>query len=187
MKAIQTVSVLLLALLLISCGSSDKAMSNNDPRPDFIKNPPSDTEEYLYETGIAESVSMPTSERSAMNAARQAIALKLQSRVEGMQKNFEEELRSGGVTNANYTASFSNVVKTVTSVDLKGLQRIESIVNKQKDNGYIAYVLVRYPVGAAAEMLQNALSQEEELYIKFKESKAFKELEEEIKKYKQDQ
>lgn len=184
---IQRLTVMFLALVVLSvaCKSADEAMKDNDPRPSFIKSPPRDTPEYLYETGIAESVNMATSERAAMNNAREAIAQKLESRVESMQKNFEEELRSGGVTNANYTASFNNVVKSVSSATLSGLERTESIVNPLDSGGFIAYILVRYPVGEAAEVLQNALSKEEELYIKFKESKAFKELEEEIKKYKE--
>lgn len=186
MKTTTTLLIFALSLMLVNCSSSEKTIANNDPRPDFIKNPPLDSPEYLIATGIAESVSMATSERRAMTEAQGAITQKLEARVETMQKSFEEELRQGGVTNANYTSSFQNVVKTVSSTTLKGLERIESVVNPQDTGGYIAYVLVRYPVGEAAELFQNALTQEQELYVKFKESKAFKELEEEIKKYKKE-
>ena len=42
------------------------------------------------------------------------------------------------------------------------------------------YVLMRMPVGPAKTAYENALSRDEELYVKFKASKAYQELQEEF-------
>ena len=169
---------------ITACGSKNKVQNNIDNRPEFVKKPPMDTDEYLFETGTSGSVRMATADEKAYLDASTKMARKLEQRIDAMQKSFTEEISSGNNTNSNYVESFTSVKKSITSENLVGLTKVESaMMPNEESGGYQAFVLVRYPVGAAAELLDNALSREEELYIKFKESKAFKELQEEIERY----
>lgn len=188
MKTLSIIAITLVAALTFTaCGSKNKVQSNIDNRPEFVKKPPVDTDEYLFETGTGGSVRMATAEEKAFLDASTKMARKLEQRIDAMQKSFTEEISSGNNANSNYVESFTSVKKSITSASLQGLSKVESaMMPNSESGGYQAYTLVRYPVGAAAELLNNALSREEELYIKFKESKAFKELQEEIERYRKD-
>lgn len=188
MKAIRTLlGLFALVLILSACGSKNAVRSSIDNRPEFMIKPPMDTEEYLFETGTGSSVRMEVAEEKAMIDASAKIARKLEQRVDAMQKSFVEEIAAGNNENSNFVESFTSVKKTITSATLKGMAKVESTLQPdEQQGGYRAFMLVRYPVGQAAELLNNALSREQELYVKFKESKAFKELQEEIERYKKD-
>jgi len=178
---------MVLLLIVAACGSKNAVQNSIDDRPSFVKKPPMDSPEFLFETGTGSSVRMEVAEEKAMMDASAKIARKLEQRVDAMQKSFIEEITSGNAENSNYIESFSSVKKIITSATLKGLAKVESEMKPdEQSGGYRAYTLVRYPVGEAAVLLQNALSRDQELYVKFKESKAFRELEEELKNYKQD-
>ncbi len=57
---------------------------------------------------------------------------------------------------------------------------------RRQETGYEYYVLLKYAVGEARTELEKALESDEELYRQFKESEAFKKLEEDMKKMKAD-
>lgn len=179
-----TLGMIVLMLFVAACGSNNAVKNSIDDRPNFVKKPPMDTPEYLFETGTGSSVRMEVAEEKAMIDAAARMARKLEQRVDAMQKSFTEEIASGNSANSNFVESFTSVKKTIASTTLKGFSKVEtSLQPDEQMGGYRAYVLTRYPVGEAAVLLQNALSREQELYVKFKESKAFKELEDEIEKY----
>lgn len=185
--------IVLITILLSACGGSKQATIDNMPpsdvkdeiknMPDFYTNPPEDSDEYLFATGTAISSRQQVALQKAENNARQVFAQKFGETVDALQKSFTEEVTSGN--NANFAESFSNVNKILASQELKGVSTVERVFMPANDNTqFRSYVLLRMPVGQAKQALENALSQEEELYIKFKESKAFEELEEALKKAK---
>ncbi|MEX0843934.1 MAG: LPP20 family lipoprotein [Balneolaceae bacterium] len=165
--------------LLVSCGGNDTVIEQSQG-PDWYFSPPQDTEEYFYAAEIGESTRLQTAMRSAENAARQAMATKLEVKVSALQKSFEEEVQSG--PNANYSNTFSNASEQLVNETLSGVTRDQAEcveLNPERTGGNVnqrCYVLVRMPVGQARTALDNALSQDEELYTKFKASKAFEEL-----------
>ena len=178
---------IILMMLLAGCGSSQNATVSSDVEeeisniPQFFNNPPSDTEEFLYSTGTATSSRQMMALQKAENTARQSLAQKLGEKVDALQKSFTEEITSG--TNSNFAEAFSNVNKILTSQELKGVTTEErQFIPANQNTQFRSYVLMKMPVGQARAALENALSQEEELYVKFKESKAFKELQEELDK-----
>ena len=180
----------LTAILLSACGGSKKASLDNMPpsdvkdeiknMPEFYQNPPEDSDNYLFATGTAISSRQRVALQKAENNARQVFAQKFGETVDALQKSFTEEVTSGN--SSNFADSFSNVNKILASQELKGVSTVERVFIPANDNTqFRSYVLMRMPVGQARQALENALSQEEELYIKFKESKAFEELEEALK------
>lgn len=174
-------SILLSAIilpLLVSCGSKEPAV--NTQGPSWYYNPPQDTEEYFYAAEMGESTRLQTAMRSAENSARQAMATKLEVKVSALQKSFEEEVQSG--PDANYANTFSNASEQLVNETLNGVTRDRAEcmeLNPEQTGGNVnqrCFVMVRMPVGQARTALDNALSKDEELYTKFKASKAFEEL-----------
>lgn len=179
MKIKAILLTIFLVPLLISCGNKDVIVEEAQG-PDWYFNPPQDTEEYFYAAEIGESTRLQTAMRTAENAARQAMATKLEVKVSALQKSFEEEVQSG--PNANYSNTFSNASEQLVNETLSGVTRADAEcveLNPDRTGGNVnqrCYVMVRMPVGQARTALNNALSQDEEMYTKFKASKAFEEL-----------
>jgi hypothetical protein len=145
-----------------------------DNTPTWIMTPPVDNEEYLYATASATSSRQNVARQRAEINAKQALAGKLGEKVEALQKLFEEEVSDGN--NDMYSAAFTNATQIVTSQELVGAAVDELRFVPTERGGYTAHVLMRMPVGDARRQLDNALSRDEELYIRFKESQAFEEL-----------
>ena len=183
MKIKPILSTLFVCTLLISCGSNEP-VSTNDQMPDSYMVPPNDTEEFFYAAGEGQSSRQGTALRSAQQNATQEMAAKLEQKVSALQKSFEEEVQSGN--NANYAATFSNASEILINNTLNGVTRDRADceqMSAEATGGNVnnrCFVLVRMPVGQARDALENALSKDEELYTKFKSSKAFQELQERL-------
>lgn len=168
--------------MMTACGSSEPATAPQLSHiPDWYNNPPADTEEFLYVVSSAESPRREMARSRAQQAANANMAQKLGAKVEGLQKQFEEEIQSGD--DFNYSAAFTNANRTITNQELVGAT-IETqefaVVERNGQQLYEAFILYKLPVGAARDQLNNALSREEEMYVRFKESQAFKDLEENL-------
>lgn len=182
MKLKSFLLIVLTASFIASCGGSSAVNNSgtNTAGPSWFYSPPMDTEEFFYAVGVAEGTRLSMASRSAENSARQAMATKLEAKVSALEKSFSEEVQSGA--DANYSATFSNASETLVNETLNGVTRDDAqcIERSQEQTGgnvnTQCFVMVRMPVGAARSALENALSKDEELYTKFKASKAFEEL-----------
>ncbi len=168
-----------LGYFLTACGSSEPATAPELSHiPDWYLNPPSDTGEFLYVVTAAESPRREMARQRAQQAANAQMAQKLGAKVEALQKLFEEEIQSGD--DFNYSAAFTNANRTITNQELVGASidtQHFAVLNRNGQQLYEAFILYKLPVGAARDQMINALSREEEMYVRFKESQAFKELE----------
>jgi len=168
--------VISLLIFCFACSSTEKVsegQSRIDDIPEWIINPPVDNNEFLFATGEAESSRMNIARNRAEIAAKSELAGKLGEKIEALQKLFEEEVDSD--TASMYSGAFTNATRIVTSQELRGVATVERKFSA-KDGGYISYILMQIPVGTARIQLESALSREEEMYIRFKESRAFEEL-----------
>lgn len=178
---ITTIGVaLLLTSFACSPSPADTARDQLDDTPVWIMTPPSDNSEYLYATASATSSRQNVARQRAEINARQSLAGKLGEKVEALQKLFEEEVSDGA--NDMYSAAFTNATQIVTSQELVGAAVDELRFVPTPQGGFTAHVLMRMPVGDARSQLDNALSRDEELYIRFKESQAFDELQNNIER-----
>lgn len=179
MKIKQLLLTLFAVAFIASCGSNEP-VNTSSQMPSWYLSPPQDTEEFFYAAEEAESSRQGTALRSAQANATQAMAAKLEIKVSALQKSFEEEVQSG--PDANYASTFSNASEQLVNTTLNGVtrDRAECVqLDPEMTGGNVnnrCYVLVRMPVGQARTVLDNALSKDEELYTKFKASKAFEEL-----------
>ncbi len=164
----------LLAIALIGCGSSQKTVDMSDW--ETLPNDPN----FFYAMNTQVSQDLQLAINKATADARAEIARQVEVKVNGLQKRFMEETGAGN--NAQLLAMFTEATKTVVSVALTG-SRVAKQKTEKEGNGWRAHVLVEYPIGAANQALQQQIKNREELYTRFRASQAYKELDEEVKKY----
>ncbi len=168
-------------VLIAACGSPKPAtqvQQQIDSAPSWYLSPPQDSEEFLYVSSSAVSTRRESARMKAENTSRGNMAFKLETKVEALQKTFSEEITSGG--DSNYDEAFTNATKSITGQTLRGATVDQMEFKPTPDGRYECFMLYKMPVGEARAMLDNALSREKELYVKFKESKAFEELQEDL-------
>ena len=93
---------------------------------------------------------------------------------------FEEEVTNGN--ESTYSAAFTSASQNVISQDLRAASVDKQDYVPTASGMFTSYIIMKLPIGDAREIIENALSQDEELYIRFKESKAFEELQENLER-----
>jgi len=172
---------------LYSCSSSKKSTDLNPPAseetikgmPDWFSNPPVDPN-YLFASATETSRDMGLAISKATQSARAEIARQLEANVQGLTKNFTEEV--GSNEDSELLSQFTEVNKSVTSQLLTGSSVAKKEVMKEGEI-YRAYVLAQMPIGAIQEQFLNELKTRQNLYTRFRASEAFQELEREVEKY----
>ena len=165
---------------LIGCASNKNlADASTGKIPEWYSNVPKDPN-YFFAANSQTSRDMQMAVDKATTAARADISRQVQTKMSSLQKLFGQEV--GTSDNSQILSQFTQATKSVTDESLSG-----SHVSKQKivKNGNIfrAYVLVEYPVGAANKALMQQLKANNHLYTRFQASKAFQELNKEVKQY----
>ena len=150
--------------------------------PDWYNKPPKDPN-YLFASGAGTSVDMETARDKASISARQKMAQYSGEEFDALQKRFVNEITTERL--GEYHETFTNVIKSIHSIYLQGVSMEESKICKE-GSGYRAYVLMRYNFAAAKESLLNSIKEKERMYLLFKETQAFKELEEEVEEFKKE-
>ena len=172
----------------IGCGSSGPKMTEAeaaaqreiDKMPSWFLNPPSDTDEFLFEIAEVTMSRRSSARQSAIIQGRTALAAKLGVKIEALQKLFEEEVTNGN--ESTYSAAFTSASQNVISQDLRAASVDKQAYVPTASGMFTSYIIMKLPIGDAREIIENALSQDEELYIRFKESKAFEELQENLER-----
>lgn len=173
-KLIIIISSLLIVFMISSCKASEEIAIKDDGTPVFYSTPPADTDEYLYAVDSHISSRRDMARRQAVLKANTNMATKLQAKIEALDQIFQEDLSDG--EKEMYSAGFTLASRQITSANMRGVTPQQVHFNTLDDDQYECFVLVRMPVGEARQHLTNALSQDDELYIRFKETRAFEEL-----------
>ncbi|NKB67788.1 MAG: hypothetical protein GKR89_12060 [Candidatus Latescibacteria bacterium] len=136
---------------------------------------------YYYSAQVAESRNMQVATKKAKTAARAELAQQMGSKVENLEKLFQEEVGNDG--DSELLESFSSVTKTVTSEMLNGAKEAEK-ESRQLENGqFRVYVLMGINLLDTNKALMEKMKAEEHLYTRFRASKAHDELAKEIETY----
>lgn len=136
--------------------------------------------EYMFAAKIGQSQSPQMAVDKAVTDARAEIARQTEVWVSTYQKKFDEEV--GLSKDSELLQHFIQATKTVASASLVGSQIRYQALHKES-SGHTAYVLVEYPIGAAAEALSVQINKDNVMYTRFRASEGYKNLEEEVQKY----
>ena len=178
-------SVIIL-IMMGGCGGSHRATRQMDKEindvPKWYSKPPKDDKKFLYAVSSARSSDREVARQKAVMNATVDLGRKLSQKVEALQKMFNEEVTSG--SDNNYDEDFSNAAKTIVNQQLTGvsIDQVKSYARPINDKTAVieTFALVKLPVGQARDIIENTLSRDQELYVRLKASKAFKELQDNI-------
>lgn len=163
-------------LLLISCGGGKKSFKTEEI-PSWYLNPPK-TNESLFAAATATSTDLQLAMNKAKQEARLDLATQLEAQVSGLIKKFDEDV--GKSEESEVLSLYSQVSKTVVDQSLSGTRVKESKILKE-GKVYRVYVLMELPTDFMKEILLNKIKAQQALYTRFRASKAFEELEKEVK------
>ena len=168
------------AVFIVGCsGSQPLQNTETGDIPDWYMNKPEDPN-FLYESATATSQDMQLAVDKAVQAARTGLGRQVETKVNALQKRFQEETGVGD--DAQLLDQFTQASKTIVSTTLSGTKEKNKKIVKDGNN-WRAYVLMEYPLGATQEALRDAIKKNEQMYTRFQASKAYQELDDEVQKY----
>lgn len=185
--------VLAFALLLACGGSKEMAVPSNletyaDPFQDMT-----DMSLAIIEAGGVAAVGQGTSVRQdlaqqkAVTAAKGNLAEIFNTKVQRMNKQFQEEI--GSENDAEINEAFTTVTKTLTSQVLQGAVTKKSKFFRDKDTGQFSCgaVVAIEPDKVNTSILDELQKKDKKLYERFRASQAYEELKREMEEYEKDQ
>jgi hypothetical protein len=178
---IKVTAVMLAAFLIVGCGGGPQTMQSTSTGdvPEWYTAVPVDPN-FLFAANTAVSQDMQISVDKAVQAARVEIGRQVETKVNGLQKRFEEETGVG--QDAQLLQQYSAASKTIVSSSLTG-SRVRTQKQVKDGNMWRSYVLVEYPIGDANKALLEAIKKNNEMYTRFRAAEAFKELDTDVQKY----
>ena len=181
-KLVIALVTVFLLLSLLGCGGN-KPKKEAPPSPDGVQvyrpawwsgqNDEAYVCTYGQATKVSETMSVDAAKANALLEAAQYV----ETYVQGMIKNYEEE---AGVYDPQLLALSQKVVKAVSSAKFSGVITGMTETRKvQEDMGmrYKTWLQLKIPRTEVKKNLQNQIRNEEALYNQFKASQAFQELE----------
>jgi len=183
MKPLVKLSFVFATLLFVACAGPSKNLSKEGCIPEWFLNVPKDPN-YFYAAKTDKSQDLQLALDKATASARAEIAKQVEAHVKTLEKKFNEEV--GNLNNPEVSQHFSSVIKIIASTTLTGSRVIKRQVC-EKENGYQAYVLLEYPLGAANKALVEQIRKDKILYDRYRASKGYDELDKEVQKLDQNQ
>jgi len=147
----------------------------------YIDNRPMDPH-HIFATATATAPRLQLASSKAASRARGDIAATMETRFEGLTKQFQEEVGQG--PNAESVSQFTQAYRTVVSRTINGAEVVKREIRRE-GGGYRAYVLMRMPIGEAQERLLKQIQAQETAYASFRASETYESLEEDVNGYRQ--
>lgn len=151
--------------------------------PDWFLESPQDPN-YLFATASMTSRDMQVAVKKAKTEAQTNLAQQLEVRMGNLTKQFQEEV--GLDSDSELLQQFTSATKAVTSQTLHGARVDQRKILAEKAI-YRAYVLMSLPIGEANQALMEKIGANQNLYTRFRATKAFEELDKELKEYKKNE
>jgi hypothetical protein len=119
-----------------------------DIPPWYIKAPDS-TDEYVFVTGTAASTDLAMSRAKAMLDAQYQLASKINGMIDAVMRQSKKD--NSGTVGTDYTSL--TIKKTIEQTYLTGYH-LEDTRIQPENRGYRTFVLIRYPLGDANQLLR---------------------------------
>jgi hypothetical protein len=181
MKTLVGVATVVLAVILsVGCGGGASTMQSTATGtvPDWYSNPPQDPT-HLYAVSTAASQDMQLAIDKALTGARAEIARQVETKMNSLQKRFDEETGIG--QDAQLLQQYTQATKAIVSTSLTG-SKMAKQEHLKDGNMWRAYVLADYPIGEANKALLESIKKSQEMYTRFRASQAYQELDSEVQK-----
>lgn len=174
-----------LIILWAGCGGGKQAAMEQEGKtidvPDWYLNLPEDPD-YLYAAATAAKKDLQLAVDTAKHQGEVDITGQLEKKVSALFKNFMEETGTG--EDSELLAQTTSASKAVVSETINGCKASKREVKKE-GTLYRAYVLMEMPIGEANAALMAKIKANKNMYTRFRATKAFDELNEEVEKYEQ--
>ena len=125
------------AALAAFAGCASSKPQKVERLPTWYETVPKDTESHLYSATMGESRKMDVAIKKAKTQARAELAQKLGTKVQNLEKLFQEEV--GADPDTELLEQFTSVTKTITSETLYGTQEEEKEI-QNLENGELSGV-----------------------------------------------
>ena len=162
----------------------DRVQEQIDNIPDWFKKQPDD-ETNIFSSGTAVTPDLQFSIDAAVLNAKVILADRINSRMRSQAKQFKAKVGSGYL-DAAVISEFERAVKNITAdTDVSGyhMSEVEIVPHGTQ---YRAFVLLEYSDAEARKILTNRIRKDEMLFNKLRATKAWKELDENAEKQKQE-
>ncbi|OGV62572.1 MAG: hypothetical protein A2498_15820 [Lentisphaerae bacterium RIFOXYC12_FULL_60_16] len=136
----------------------------------------------LAAVGIGSSRTVNLALDKAKTRGRTELAMILETKVDAMKKDFQEEIgegQAGSELNALFTAASKNIAHTTLSGSVPKDLKYET----GKEGEITAYALMVVDPKVVSDAFANQANSQRNMYTRFRASQAFAELDQEIKKY----
>lgn len=179
MRRIQTLAACLLAVLAVNCARKPKfEPAKNDLLGELEgKKRKLNGKGVLAEVAIAESRNLQTAINKAELEARAKLGRSIESKASSLQKKFQEE--AGG----ELSDHFSQTVKGLSDQVLQGATLVETPFEQDGEGNYRVYGLMVLDAGTYGKALAGRLEADKAMRDRWRASRAYKELNDEIAAY----
>ena len=162
----------------------DRVKEQLDNIPDWFKSQPNESEN-IFSAATAVTPDMQFSIDAAVLNAKVILADRINSRMRSQAKQFKAKVGSGDL-DASVMSEFERAVKNIIAdTDVSGYN-VRELDIVPHGTQYRAYVLLEYSDAEARKILTNRLRKDRMLFDKIRATKAWRELDENAKKQKQD-
>ena len=169
---------LMLIMFVVVAGCS-KPQVEFDNIPKWFTQTPEDSD-YYFATATIKSPDIQMAIDTAKDTARAELASQLGIRITSMFKRFREQV--GLEADVEFESLSTNVAKSFVSKTITGTLPVKTDIVKE-GNDVRAYALVKMSIGAINSALVDTIKNQKQMYLRFRASEGFKELEEEKKEY----
>ena len=192
MNKLYILSITILCLLFIGCGSKSGPNLSPEASSKTVKNVPDwyletpNNEGYVYAAANGTSQNMQLAIDKARMAAVSNLSQMIKSEWSGYTQRVQEEIGSG--IDSKLLDKFSQTQENTIS------NQLENVIVKEKDiqvmhsSGtriYNVYILVEYDTNAAHERLLQQIKADQELYDAIKAAELVDEMEQKVEAYRQ--
>jgi len=146
--------------LLSACSSTKVAMQpvqqmQEINAPEWFNSPPASTKDFLYVTGTSNSVNYGSSRNKALLDAQVQLGDKLNGEMNALIQQYQNDAGD------SYSSSTTtNIKKLIAGTDLTGFS-IDKLTTIKVGSEFQTFVLLRYPLGEANELMKRKLAGQE--------------------------